>query len=296
MEATEKRVVVVLADISGYTQFMVENQMSAVHGQQCITFLIETLIREIDIPLRLQEIEGDALFLYAEDPGNEEDWNKVLQQIPAKLLRFFEAFYDGAVLAMEATPCQCAICRNSKNLALKIVVHTGSAVFHQIGGFDKVSGPDVILAHRMLKNSVPDKEYLLLSESAYRDIGQQMDGPFLEGHEFYEGFGKINTFVRYNGDVKERHLDSLYKLPPASLVIRAEGYAIAASAGMFPALIRYLRSPLIQSGRMRRLAFALMLVLRSPMMMMKYMVGAPRRLFSYRADRAQLRAGRTEST
>ena len=74
MEAIEKRVVIVLADISGYTKFMVENQMSAVHGQQFITFLIETLIREIDIPLRLQEIEGDALFLYAEDPGSEKEW------------------------------------------------------------------------------------------------------------------------------------------------------------------------------------------------------------------------------
>ena len=72
MDPVEKRVVVVLADISGYTRFMVENQMSAVHGQQCITFLIETLIREIDIPLRLQEIEGDALFLYAEDPGSDD--------------------------------------------------------------------------------------------------------------------------------------------------------------------------------------------------------------------------------
>ena len=114
MEPTEKRVVIVLADISGYTQFMVENQMSAVHGQQCITFLIETLIREIDIPLRLQEIEGDALFLYAEDPGTDEAWQDALEQIPAKLLRFFDAFYEGAVLAMEATPCKCAICRNSR--------------------------------------------------------------------------------------------------------------------------------------------------------------------------------------
>ena len=146
MEATEKRVVIVLADISGYTQFMVENQMSAVHGQQCITFLIETLIREVDIPLRLQEIEGDALFLYAEDPGSDEEWSDVLEQIPAMLSRFFDAFYEGIVLGMEATPCECAICRNSKDLALKIVVHTGSAVFHQVGGFNKVSGADVILA------------------------------------------------------------------------------------------------------------------------------------------------------
>ncbi len=295
MEATEKRVVVVLADISGYTQFMVENQMSAVHGQQCITYLIETLIREIDIPLRLQEIEGDALFLYAEDPGSEEGWNDVLEQIPAKLLRFFDAFYDGAVLAMEATPCKCAICRNSRNLALKIVVHTGTAVFHQIGGFHKVSGPDVILAHRLLKNSVPDKEYLLMSETGYRDIGQKMEGPFLEGHESYDGFGQIKTFVRYNGDIKERHLDSLYKLPTPSLVLRAQAYSVAAVAGIFPAMLRELRSPTTTSTWLQRLGFSLMMVLRSPMMLMMYMVSTPRRLFGLRGDRSRLREGKTES-
>jgi len=296
MEAIEKRVVVVLADISGYTQFMIENQMSAVHGQQCITFLIETLIREIDIPLRLQEIEGDALFLYAEDPGSDDGWAHVLEQIPAKLLRFFDAFYEGAVLGMEATPCKCAICRNSRELALKIVVHTGTAVFHQIGGFNQVSGPDVILAHRLLKNSVPDKEYLLMSEAAYAAMGQKIEGPFFQGKESYDGFGSVDTFVRYNGDVKQQHLDSLYKLPRSSLVARAELYSLAAMAGLFPALIKQLRSPVSESGWPRRLGFTLMVLLRTPMMAMMYLIGAPRRLLAQRSGRGSIPRGKAEST
>lgn len=297
MEAIEKRVVVVLADISGYTQFMVENQMSAVHGQQCITFLIETLIRQIDIPLRLQEIEGDALFLYAEDPGTDDGWANVLEQIPRKLIRFFDAFYEGAVLGMEATPCKCAICRNSNELALKIIVHTGTAVFHQIGGFNKVSGPDVILAHRLLKNSVPEKEYLLMSETAYKSIGQKMEGPFLEGTESYEGFGDITTYVRYNGDVKQQHVESLYQLPRTSMMMRAELYSMAAIAGVFPALIKQIRSPAIEASRLRRLGFAVMLILRIPMMTMMYLVGAPRRLLARRAERNDMpRTEETEST
>ena len=296
MEPTEKRVVIVLADISGYTQFMVENQMSAVHGQQCITFLIETLIREIDIPLRLQEIEGDALFLYAEDPGTDEAWQDALEQIPAKLLRFFDAFYEGAVLAMEATPCKCAICRNSRELALKIVVHTGTAVFHQIGGFNKVSGPDVILAHRLVKNSIPDNEYLLMSETAHRDIGTRMDGQFLEGRESYDGFGTIKTFVRYNGEIKEKHLDALYRQTPVSMTLRAEGYAIVASAGLLPALIKELRAPTQETSWLRRVGFSLMLLVRMPIIVVMYLIGAPRRLFEARNQRAQLRESKAEST
>jgi len=296
MDAVEKRVVIVLADISGYTRFMVENQMSAVHGQQCITYLIETLIREIDIPLRLQEIEGDALFLYAEDPGSDDAWKQVLEQVAAKLPRFFDAFYKGAVLGMEATPCKCAICRNSKDLALKIIVHTGTAVFHEIGGFKKVSGPDVILAHRLLKNSVPRKEYLLLSDAGYSTVGRHMDGPFVPGAEAYDDFGKVNTFVRYNSDIKDKQIDSLFNLSPVSLTARAELYSVAALVGAFPALIRQLRAPAIASGRMSWLRFALIFALRLPVMMLMYMRGAPRRLLSRRARHREILRSKTEST
>ena len=285
MDAIEKRVVVVLADISGYTKFMVENQMSAVHGQQCITFLIETLIREIDIPLRLQEIEGDALFLYAQDPGTEQEWQRVLEQIPAKLLRFFDAFYEGAVLATDATPCQCAICRNSNDLALKIIVHTGTAVFHKIGGFDKVSGPDVILAHRLLKNSVPDDEYLLLSESAYRDIGSKLDGQFVETSETYDQFGEVKAWVHFNSDLKEAHRELMYQLPRATLVLRTEGYVAKTMIDMFPALFRHLRKPVKWWSLASRVRFTLSLLLRSPMMAMMYVFGAPRRLLAIRSER-----------
>lgn len=296
MEAVEKRVVIVLADISGYTRFMVKNQMSAVHGQQYITYLIETLMREIRVPLRLQEIEGDALFLYAEDPGSDEEWRIVLDQIPAMLQRFFNAFYEGSVLGWEASPCECTFCRNGKDLALKIVVHTGSAVFHQVGGYNKVSGPDVILAHRLLKNSVPDKEYLLMSEAAYSAIGRKMEGTFLKGKESYEGFGQTKTFVRFNGDFKEQHLNSLYKLPRTSLVVRAQRFAVAAVAGLFPAFVRQLRSPAIESGWMSRFRFAFMFALFAPMMTMMYLINAPRRLLAQRAQHSHMPIEKAEST
>ena len=49
VEPHERELVVILADISGYTRFMLENQTAAVHGQVCITSLIEMLLREVDI-------------------------------------------------------------------------------------------------------------------------------------------------------------------------------------------------------------------------------------------------------
>ena len=71
MQPEEKRVVILLADISGYTRFMLENAEAAVHGQICINVLIEAILEQVDVPLTLQEIEGDAVFLYAAHPGRE---------------------------------------------------------------------------------------------------------------------------------------------------------------------------------------------------------------------------------
>ncbi len=64
-------VVLVVADISGYTDFMLSHRKSVAHSQMIVRELIETLIRQIDAPLKLVELEGDALFMYAaktEDP------------------------------------------------------------------------------------------------------------------------------------------------------------------------------------------------------------------------------------
>ena len=72
MEAPqESKAFLLLADISGYTKFMVENQTSAVHGQSLITQLLETILAEVDIPLTLHGIEGDAVFFSAAHPGDE---------------------------------------------------------------------------------------------------------------------------------------------------------------------------------------------------------------------------------
>ena len=295
MQAVEKRVVIVLADISGYTRFMVDSHVSAICGQKYITYLIETLLREVDVPLKLQEIEGDALFLYAEDPGGDAQWHAALERIPGMLERFFDAFYKGIAVGLEASPCSCAVCRHKDELALKIVVHSGTAVFHEVGGFRKLSGPDVILAHRLLKNSVPDKEYVLMTDPAFGSIGANMHGQFLTGRETYDGFGRVKTHVRFNGELKEQHRKSLYQLPRASLFVHAQHYALNEARQMFPALVRQLRHPAIKTGWLRRVGYASLLVLLAPLVTARYMISVPRRLFGQRARQNYFPAGNAES-
>lgn len=97
MEPRTESVVLILADISGYTRFMIANQQALVHAQMIITKLLEAIIREVEIPLEVKEVEGDAVFLYAIKPNDEAAWQQTRQLIGRKLLDFFEAFARGVV-------------------------------------------------------------------------------------------------------------------------------------------------------------------------------------------------------
>ena len=66
-----KRVVLVLADISGYTRFMRVHTMSLLHAEAIITDLLEAVIDQAEHPLTLSKLEGDAVFLYATLDGDD---------------------------------------------------------------------------------------------------------------------------------------------------------------------------------------------------------------------------------
>src|SRR5205823_13407702 len=53
----------VIADISGYTQFLAGVELD--HAQDIITGLMDTVVRSLRPPFRLAKFEGDAAFLYA---------------------------------------------------------------------------------------------------------------------------------------------------------------------------------------------------------------------------------------
>ena len=192
MEPRTERLLLILADISGYTKFMLASQVALIHGQQVITALIEAILAEVAIPLEVKEVEGDAVFLYSVRPRDDEAWQEVSAEVGRKLLRFFEAFSAVLVAESESTLCPCAVCKHMHELKLKIIVHSGEALFHTIGDIADVSGVDVILAHRLLKNSVDADEYILMTKPAYRDLRFPSELEVHKSSEEYEGFGSID--------------------------------------------------------------------------------------------------------
>lgn len=158
-------VCLLLIDISGYTRFTKLHRLSALHAEKIIGDLLESIIGRASPPLRLHEILGDAVSFYADAEINLS----LADEIRRQLASIFDAFRlrEGELIS-DCSLCICEACRNVGKLQLKAIVHRGEAVFSKVAEFQKISGEDVILAHRLLKNSLPMREYILETEPFYR--------------------------------------------------------------------------------------------------------------------------------
>jgi hypothetical protein len=142
---------------------------------------------QVDVPLRVAGIEGDALFLYAIKSGDDEVWRRRGASLVERLLTLFDAFAQRLVEIGAYSVCNCNACRAVGDLKLKVIAHSGEAVVTQIAGHSSLSGPDVITVHRLAKNTVPEDQYMLMTEAAYKDLGAP------EGVEITKGVEEIDT-------------------------------------------------------------------------------------------------------
>lgn len=194
-EESVKKVVLAIADISGYTQFMVSTGIEIKHSQYIISQLIESIISQVKIPLELSKIEGDAIFLYVLKDSDAYAYEEAKKTLGAKLIHFFDVFHKKIDEISRDNPCPCGACKNIQALRLKIVAHSGEAFFYQINQFNELSGKDVILIHRLLKNSIAKDEYILMTDSAFADIAFPNEIEVQEGIEHYEHLGEIKTLT-----------------------------------------------------------------------------------------------------
>jgi len=192
---TIQKAVLIIADISGYTEFMVASNLEISHSQHIISELIHAIIKQVEIPLEVSKLEGDAVFLYAKRESYGFTWDQIRRITGRKLILFFNAFRERLLEFGKESPCSCGACTNIGVLRLKVVVHSGEALFYSLHNFNELSGRDVILVHRLLKNSLGSDEYLLLTESAYQDIEFPSDLSVEEGRENYSHLGEVRTYV-----------------------------------------------------------------------------------------------------
>ena len=183
---------IVLADISGYTKFIKLHRVSLAHAEKIISDLLESVAQASNNPLVLNEIEGDAANFHAlsgDHAGTAED---IFEQVR----RFFDAFHTALDKVTSSNMCPCDSCGQAKNLRLKVVVHHGEVAMRKVQRFESPAGETVILAHRLLKNSIQASEYILLTDDFYQLWGNPNGIEFTSGVEHCEGIGKVKTWYQ----------------------------------------------------------------------------------------------------
>jgi Protein of unknown function (DUF2652) len=180
-----RRAVLLIADIGGYTRYMNWNRLHLTHAQLTVAKLLEAVI-DAGKGLKLAKLEGDAAFFWAPD-GNA----KVL--VCERLSTMRQAFLVRRERLKKDIACQCASCSQLDSLTLKFVAHEGEVAEQRVKRHVELAGVDVILVHRMLKNTVPVLEYVLMTDPVAHTLDEsvrQRSTPLM--HDF-DGIGETST-------------------------------------------------------------------------------------------------------
>jgi len=179
-----------LADISGYTEFLTGTELE--HAHEIIRELTALIRERLAPPMRFVKREGDAVFCYA-NAETFRDGERLVELIEACYFDFSNRLLDMA----RATTCRCNACAAIGSLGLKFLAHYGSFVIERDEGREDLAGPAVILAHRLLKNTISEgggpKAYAFLTEACLQRMSESFHLP---GHtEIYESFGETKGGV-----------------------------------------------------------------------------------------------------
>jgi uncharacterized protein YndB with AHSA1/START domain len=183
----------VIADISGYTQFLAGVELD--HAQDIVADLMDTVVRSLRPPFRLAKFEGDAAFFYA--VADKIDGSGVQDAIESTYFSFRRRLRN----IKQATSCECSACSEMQRLDLKFVSHHGEFVTHKMAGREELAGRDIIVIHRLLKNTVQEHfgphPYALYTDACIQAMGTDPSAQgLLEHQESIDIIGDVTCWVR----------------------------------------------------------------------------------------------------
>lgn len=182
-----------IADISGYTSYLAGVELE--HAQDIIADLMENVVKCLRPPFRLAKFEGDAAFLCA--AGDRFDGSLIQDAIESAYFTFRKRLRN----IDQATSCKCKACHGMQQLDLKFVVHQGEFIKQRMAGREEIAGRDVIIVHRLLKNTVTESlgghAYALFSDACIRAMDIDTASSGLIAHdEKVDGIGPLTCWIR----------------------------------------------------------------------------------------------------
>ena len=165
----------VLADISGYSAFVQETVVD--HSWSILHELLDTVVRSLQGRMDVSQVEGDAI-LFITGLSTPD----VIKALEGTFVAFHRRLRD-----MQAvTTCPCNACARISVLKLKFVVHHGKFSRQRLGNVEQLHGADVIVPHRLLKNKVPSKEYLLVTDAVLERLPDEARARFTPHSEEFD--------------------------------------------------------------------------------------------------------------
>ena len=195
----ETNATILIPDISGFTEFMTSTELT--HASHAINFLIESMLNAVGDEYEVSEIEGDAVLLIKKGPAPSR------KEILDICIKIFNAFHFQRKWMQQHTICPCGACQAVINLTLKFVAHHGPLAEIKIGRFVKQSGPEMIVAHRLLKNSIQNHEYLLMTEKLLQEAQETPETIEMEwqsSSEEYASIGKVDFRFMLLNDARKK--------------------------------------------------------------------------------------------
>lgn len=182
-----------IADISGYTSFLAGVELD--HAQDIVADFMNTVVSALKPLFRLAKFEGDAAFVYA--ISDKIDGPLLQDTIESAYFKFRRRLRD----VKQASTCECKACLAMSDLDFKFVVHHGQMVRQKMGGREELAGRDVILVHRLLKNTVSEKvgsrAYVAYSDACIKTMGMDpVAQGLIEHHELIEIIGDVGLWLR----------------------------------------------------------------------------------------------------
>jgi uncharacterized protein YndB with AHSA1/START domain len=181
-----------IADISGYTDYVVTSPLE--YAEDVVAEITRDVVERLEPVVRVNKLEGDAAFGYALEG----------QLDASMLLDSIEECYFGFRRRLRgiehSTNCSCNACAKAPELNLKFVVHYGDFIRRTGARGEELTGHDVILVHRLLKNTAAEvlglRGYALYTEACVNALGIDPTALELQTHcERYPDVGEVPGWV-----------------------------------------------------------------------------------------------------
>ena len=211
----------VIADITGYTSYLAGVELD--HAQDILADLMDTVVRSLRPTFRLAKLEGDAAFTYAMTATI--DGSSLMDTVERTYFAFRRRLRDIG----QASTCDCNACIRMPNLDLKLLAHHGTILRQRVAGREELVGSPVIVAHRLLKNTITEDTgigaYALYTADSLAAAG--IDDPaalgLIEHRETYDHLGEVIGWVADLDDAWRADLDrTKIRLGPKSTLTSLE--------------------------------------------------------------------------